>query len=197
MKKTLFLTPAALLCAAVSLMATDAESDGTWNPENARVGTQGTSFNISVEKENVPDMGDVSTLVVQSDQVDGESSIIELGRIPADPSKNYRAVYYVKAEVDEGAEGLYLMIRDHAALQGGPPLNKEYHKLPTPYRRIPGRDIGSWVKKEFVFTPGEGAEFLGGALVVSPFKGRIVISPVQLIVDEGTGAPEASSKKRR
>lgn len=197
LKSLIFSIPMALLCMTASLLAGDAQPDDSWNPENARVGARGTSFNMSVEKENIPDLGEVSTLVLQSDQVDGGDTIIELGRIPADSGRNYRAVYYVKAEVDEPADGLYLMIRDHAALEGGAPLNKEYHKLPSARRSIPGRDMGSWVKKEFVFISGEGTEFLGGALVVSPFKGRIAISPVQLLVDDGTDAPEAGSKRRR
>lgn len=187
---------AALLCAAISSGATDVQSDASWNPENAYAGSPKTSINISVEKDDVPDMGMVPTLILQSDQTDYEVALIELGRIPAVPGQKYRAVYYVMAQVEEPTDGLYLMIREYGSSQGGNPLNKEYHTLSSSVRSIPGKDIGRWVKKEFDFTPGEGAEFLSGALAVRLFKGRIIISPVQLLPGEDTDAPSADSKKK-
>lgn len=191
--KTFALTPLVIATLLNAAAAKDATSDTVWMPENAIMGAEKAAVELSVKQEDVPTMGRVPTLTLQGDNEDYEFFTIEWGRIQVIPRAKYRAIYYVMAEVEQPTDGLYLMIREHATPEGSP-LNREYYKLPVSNRSISQGDIGNWVKKEFVFTTGDEAGFLAAALVIQPFKGRIVISPIQLLPAD-TDASSSNSKK--
>lgn len=193
-KNTLFsaMTIISAFSALASLSgASTSGAEQTWNPEDFRLGSQETPVEVSVEKMVVPDMGpgEAPTLRIESDTKDYEFSTIELGRLPVSSDTTYQAVYYVLANVEESTDGLYLMIREHAS-ESGPPLNRDYHKSSVFLRSIRPGNLGHWEKRKISFTTGSDTRFLSAAEVVQPFKGRMNISPVQLLPgDENSSEP--------
>lgn len=195
--KTFALTPLVIATLLNAAAAKDATSDTVWMPENAIMGAEKAAVELSVKQEDVPTMGRVPTLTLQSDNADYEFFTIEWGRIQAEPGKTYRAVYYVMAQVEYPTDGLYLLLREHITSGGGSPLSKEYHKLSVTNRSITQADIGRWVKKEFVFTTSSDVGFLAASLVVQPFKGLISISPIQLLPEQDADASNSKKKTLR
>ncbi|MEX2579692.1 MAG: laminin G domain-containing protein [Verrucomicrobiales bacterium] len=103
----------------------------------------------------------------------GEPYVVEMGRLEVEPNTTYRGSYPLAVGELVGDASLYLMIREHEAMDTGP--FPDYNKTPPHQRSVTGDE-----ERSLQFVTGEKTGALSVALVVAELDGALRLGPFTL-----------------